>query len=121
MSEKKVVLITGVSSGIGQATVRLLAGRDYVVFGASRNPSKIGTIPGVEILPLDVCSDESVRVCIDMLLKRIAHLDILVNNAGYALRGALEEATIQEAKAQFETNLFGVARMIKGVLPFMRK
>jgi short-subunit dehydrogenase len=121
MSEKRTVLITGVSSGIGQATARLLADRNYAVFGASRNPPSAETIPGVEVLPLDVCSDESVRACIDMLLARIAHLDVLVNNAGYALRGALEEVTLQEAKAQFETNLFGVARMTKGVLPIMRK
>lgn len=121
MPEKRTVLITGVSSGIGQATARLLAERDYTVFGASRNPSSTPTIPGVEVLPLDLCSDESVRVCIDMLLTKIAHLDVLVNNAGYALRGALEETTLEEAKAQFETNLFGVVRMTKGVLPIMRR
>jgi short-subunit dehydrogenase len=121
MSEKRTVLITGVSSGIGQATAGLLARGGYIVFGASRNPASTAPIPGVEMLPLDICSDGSVRACIDALLARVAHLDVLVNNAGYALRGALEEVTLQEAKAQFETNLFGVARMTKGVLPVMRK
>jgi short-subunit dehydrogenase len=121
MSERRTVLITGVSSGIGRATARLLAERSYSVFGGSRNPSSAGTVPGVEVLPLDVCSDESVRECIDTLLAKAARLDILVNNAGYALRGALEETTIQQAKAQFETNLFGVSRMVKGVLPIMRR
>jgi short-subunit dehydrogenase len=120
MSEKRIVLVTGVSSGIGQATARLLAERNYTVFGGSRKPLNAGTIPGVEVLPLDVCSDESVKVCMDTLLTKAAHLDVLVNNAGYALRGALEETTLPEAKAQFETNLFGVARMIKCVLPIMR-
>jgi NAD(P)-dependent dehydrogenase (short-subunit alcohol dehydrogenase family) len=121
MSEKRTVLITGVSSGIGQATAGLLARGGYTVFGASRNPAIAEPIPGVEMLPLDVCSDESVRACIDTLFARVAHLDVLVNNAGYALRGALEEVTLQEAKAQFETNLFGIVRMTKGVLPTMRK
>jgi short-subunit dehydrogenase len=121
MSEKRIVLVTGVSSGIGQATARLLAERNYTVFGGSRKPLNAGTIPGVEVLPLDVCSDESVKVCMDTLLTKAPHLDVLVNNAGYALRGALEETTLPEAKAQFETNLFGVARMIKCVLPIMRR
>jgi short-subunit dehydrogenase len=121
MSEERIVLITGVSSGIGQATARLLSQRSLTVFGTSRKSSSTGTIPDVEVLPLDVCSDESVNVCIDTLLKKVAHLDVLVNNAGYGLRGAIEEITLQEAKAQFETNLFGVARMVKGVLPIMRR
>jgi len=121
MSEKRTIFITGVSSGIGQATARLLAERNYTVFGACRNPPGIPVIPGVEVLHLDFCSDESVKACIDLLLTKITRLDVLVNNAGYALRGALEETTCQEAKAQFDTNLFGVARMTKGVLPIMRR
>lgn len=121
MSEKKVVLITGVSSGIGQATARLLVERDFTVFGTARNPSSVGAIPGVEVLTLDVRSDESVNTCVDAVLKRTGWLDILVNNAGYLLRGVVEEVTLEEAKAQFETNFFGVVRMVKRVLPIMRK
>jgi short-subunit dehydrogenase len=121
MAEKKIVLITGVSSGIGQAAARLLAQRDFTVFGTGRKPSSIGTMSGIEVLPLDVCSDESVEACLNTLLKKAGRLDILVNNAGYLLRGAIEEATVEEAKAQFETNLFGVVRMVKGVLPIMRR
>jgi NAD(P)-dependent dehydrogenase (short-subunit alcohol dehydrogenase family) len=121
MSEKKVVLITGVSSGIGQATARLLVGRDFTIFGTARNPSGAEAIPGVEVLTLDVRLDESVNRCVDAVLKRAGRLDILVNNAGYLLRGVVEEATLEEAKAQFETNFFGVARMVKRVLPIMRK
>ncbi len=121
MSEKKIVLITGSSSGNGQAIARLLAQRGFTVFGTSRNPSSVQTIPGVEVLSLDVRLDESVNACVNTLLKKTERLDVLVNNAGYALRGALEEATLQEAKAQFETNLFGVVRMTKGVLPIMRR
>lgn len=121
MPEKRIVLITGVSSGIGQATARLLAQRGFTVFGTSRNPSSVGTMSGIEVLPLDVCSDEAVEACLNTLLKKAGRLDILVNNAGYVLRGAIEEPTLEEVKAQFETNLFGVVRMIKGVLPIMRR
>ena len=121
MSEKKVVLITGVSSGIGQATARLLAQRDFTIFGTARNPSGVETIPGVEVLPLDVRSDESVNTCVDTALKRAGRLDILVNNAGYLLGGVVEEVAVEEAKAQFETNFFGVVRMVKRVLPIMRR
>jgi NAD(P)-dependent dehydrogenase (short-subunit alcohol dehydrogenase family) len=121
MPGKKVVLITGVSSGIGQATARLLVERDFTVFGTARNPSSVEAIPGVEVLTLDVRSDESVNTCVDAVLKRKAWLDILVNNAGYLLTGVVEEVTLAEAKAQFETNFFGVVRMVKKVLPIMRK
>jgi NAD(P)-dependent dehydrogenase (short-subunit alcohol dehydrogenase family) len=121
MSGKKIVLITGVSSGIGQATAQLLAQRGFIVFGTSRNPSGVSAMPGVEVLPLDVCLDESVRTCVDAVVRRDGRLDIVVNNAGYMLLGAIEEATLDEAKAQFETNLFGTVRMVKTVLPIMRK
>jgi short-subunit dehydrogenase len=121
MSEKKVVLITGTSSGSGQSIAQLLAQRGFTVFGTSRNPSSVRTIPGFEVLSLDVCLDESVNACVNTLLKKTEHLDVLVNNAGYALRGALQETTLQEAKAQFETNFFGVVRMVKAVVPVMRK
>jgi NAD(P)-dependent dehydrogenase (short-subunit alcohol dehydrogenase family) len=122
MSEQKVVLITGVSSGIGQAIAQLLVNKGgFTVFGTSRNPSGVATMPGVELLPLDVCLDESVKACVDAVVKRVGRLDILVDNAGYILRGAIEEATLDEAKAQFETNFFGAVRMVKTVLPIMRK
>lgn len=121
MSEKKVVLITGVSSGIGEATARLLAQKGFILFGTSRNPSGVEAIPGVEVLPIDVCSDESVSNSVDTVVERAGRLDILVNNAGYGLVGVIEEVTVEEAKAQFDTNFFGVVRMVKKVLPIMRK
>jgi NAD(P)-dependent dehydrogenase (short-subunit alcohol dehydrogenase family) len=121
MAEKKIVLITGVSSGIGQATAQLLAQHGFAVFGTSRDPSSVETMSGVEVLPLDVRSDELVNSCVDTVVKRTGRLDILVNNAGYSLVGPIEEALLEEAKAQFETNFFGVVRMVKKVLPIMRK
>ncbi len=121
MPEQKVVLITGASSGTGQATARLLAQQAFTVFGTSRNPSGVETMASVEVLPLDVCVDESVDACVDSVLKQAGRLDILVNNAGYELGGALEEAALEEGKAQFETNFFGMVRMVKAVLPIMRR
>jgi NAD(P)-dependent dehydrogenase (short-subunit alcohol dehydrogenase family) len=121
MSNQRVVLITGASSGVGQATARLLAQKGYQVFGTSRNPARAETIPNVKMLALDVCSDDSVEACLKAVLDQAGQLDVLVNNAGYELAGALEELSMDEAKAQFETNFFGVLRMVKAVLPLMRQ
>lgn len=121
MIDRKVALITGASSGVGQSTARLLSENNYSVYGTSREPAKAGTLPGVEIVPLDVRSDESVRVCVDAVMSRAGRVDVLINNAGYELAGALEELSLDEARVQFETNFFGVVRMINSVLPVMRR
>src|SRR5438445_12277089 len=121
MSHRKVVLVTGASSGFGKAIAGLLAKRELEVFGTSRHPSANGSMPGVSMGPLDVRMDESVRAGVDTILDRTGHLDILVNNAGYVQGGAIEEVTLEQAKAQFETNFFGAVRMVKAVLPTMRK
>jgi NAD(P)-dependent dehydrogenase (short-subunit alcohol dehydrogenase family) len=121
MSDQRVVLVTGASSGVGQSTARLLSQRGYQVFGTSRNPAGAEHIPGVEMLPLDVRADDSVSACFDAVTQMAGRLDILVNNAGYELAGALEETSVDEAKAQFETNFFGIVRMVKAVLPVMRR
>ncbi len=120
MKNKNAVLITGASSGLGKATASLLAAAGYRVFGTSRQP-----VPeqsgGYEMLQLDVRSDDSVSACVGEVIKRAGRIDVLINNAGYELAGAIEETTIAEAQAQFETNFFGVARMVRAVLPHMRK
>jgi NAD(P)-dependent dehydrogenase (short-subunit alcohol dehydrogenase family) len=121
MSNQKVVLITGASSGVGQSTARLLSQSGYKVFGTSRNPASAETIPAVEMLALDVRSDDSARACVKAVAGQVGRLDALVNNAGYELAGALEELSLDEAKAQFETNFFGVVRMVKAALPIMRQ
>jgi NAD(P)-dependent dehydrogenase (short-subunit alcohol dehydrogenase family) len=120
MPEDKVVLVTGASSGIGQATASLLATRGFRVYGTSREP-RSDKMDGYEMLKLDVTSDESVSACVQTLMQRSNRLDILVNNAGYGLFGAVEETSIQEAKAQLETNFFGAVRMVRSVLPMMRR
>ncbi len=120
MSEQKVVLITGASSGFGQAAASLLARNGFIVFGTSRQPDR-GNPDGYKMLRLDVCSDDSVNACIQILMEQAGRLDVLINNAGYGLGGAVEETAIHEAKSQFETNFFGTARMVRAVLPIMRK
>jgi NAD(P)-dependent dehydrogenase (short-subunit alcohol dehydrogenase family) len=121
MSDQKVVLVTGASSGVGQATARVLAHKGYKVFGTSRQPLGVALTPNVEMLALDVRDDESVAACLQAVISKEGRLDVLVNNAGYELAGAFEEVSLDEAKAQFETNFFGVIRMIKAVLPLMRR
>ena len=120
MSDPRVVLVTGASSGNGRAIATLLAQEGYRVLGTSRDPARVASTPGVEMLELDVRSDESVRACVAAVLERAGRLDVLVNNAGYELAGALEETSLDEARAQFETNFFGVARMTNAALPAMR-
>jgi NAD(P)-dependent dehydrogenase (short-subunit alcohol dehydrogenase family) len=116
---KPVALVTGASSGIGQATAELLAEHGFTVFGTSRSPMQDKR--SYRWLPLDVRSDESVEAAITSLLEQTGRIDVLVNNAGYALRGAIEETTIADAQDQLDTNLFGVLRMVKAVLPVMRQ
>lgn len=120
MSNERVVLVTGASSGVGKATAHLLSRHGFTVFGTSRNPASAHRDTGVEMLSLDVCSDDSVRACVDEVVGRTGRIDVLINNAGYELAGALEELTLDEARAQFETNFFGVIRMVNAVLPVMR-
>jgi NAD(P)-dependent dehydrogenase (short-subunit alcohol dehydrogenase family) len=121
MSNQRVVLITGASSGVGQSTARLLSQRGHTVFGTSRNAASSAAIPGVEMLPLDVRADDSVQACVEAVRRRCGQLDVLINNAGYELAGAVEELSLQEAESQFETNFFGVIRMVNAVLPSMRQ
>src|SRR6266480_3803263 len=115
----QTILVTGASSGIGQSTARLLADRGFTVFGTARKPDPAKREP-FTMLALDVRSDESVRTCIDQVMAKAGRLDVLVNNAGYAMMGAAEETSVEEARAQFETNFFGIVRMVNAVLPGMR-
>lgn len=121
MSTGKVVLVTGASSGIGRAAAEMLAERGFRVFGTSRRPAARETSSRVQMLPLDVRSEESARACVDTVLQEAGRIDVLVNNAGHSLAGALEETTMEQAKDLFETNFFGAVRMVQAVLPAMRR
>jgi NAD(P)-dependent dehydrogenase (short-subunit alcohol dehydrogenase family) len=120
MKGQSVVLITGASSGIGRAIAEALVQEGMTVFGTSRYPDRVTPAAGVEYVRLDVRSEDSVRACVDEVMQRAGRVDVLINNAGYELGGAIEATTLEEAKTQFETNFFGVARLIKAVLPAMR-
>ena len=113
------ILVTGASSGIGQSTARLLAEHGFTVFGTARKPAS-AKLHGFTMLPLDVRSDDSVRACVAQVVAQSGRLDVLVNNAGYSLTGAAEETSLEEAKAQLETNFFGAVRMVNAALPGMR-
>ncbi len=116
----KVILITGASSGFGQIAAERLTRAGHRVFGTSRQPKPDDARP-FTMVPLDVRSDESVRSCVEQVLAQAGRIDVLVNNAGYALSSLIEEATLDEARDQFETNFWGVVRMTKAVLPAMRR
>jgi len=118
---RRVVLITGASSGIGRATAELLAARGHRVFGGVRAAATTRPIAGVELVPLDVRDDASVVACIDKVGSRAGRIDVLINNAGVNLVGAVEETSIGQAQALFDTNVFGVLRMVQAVLPGMRR
>jgi NAD(P)-dependent dehydrogenase (short-subunit alcohol dehydrogenase family) len=117
--DRRVVLITGASSGIGQACAVHLSGRGFRVYGASRTPAAaVATFP---TLAMDVADDASVERGVASLLEREGRIDILVNNAGIALAGPLESTSLDEARRQFDVNFFAAIRLCRAVLPSMRR
>ena len=119
--KNKIALVTGASSGIGQATAELLAKAGYKVYGTSRRG---GDASGrsFEMLPLDVTSDESVDAAVQKLMQAEGRIDLLVNNAGFGVAPAgAEESSIEQARSIFDTNFFGIVRMTRAVVPHMRR
>ncbi|MEI7769090.1 MAG: SDR family NAD(P)-dependent oxidoreductase [Chloroflexales bacterium] len=119
-TSQPVVLLTGASIGLGRVTAEVLSASGFSVFGTSRTPKPDPSRP-YAMLPLDVRSDESVAACVQAVLERTGRLDMLINNAGFGLTGAIEEASLDQAKGLFETNFFGAVRMVQAVLPLMRE
>jgi NAD(P)-dependent dehydrogenase (short-subunit alcohol dehydrogenase family) len=118
---RRVVLLTGASSGIGRATAELLAARGHRIFGGVRAAATTRPLAGIELVSLDVRDDSSVKACVEEVRSRAGRIDILINNAGVNLVGAVEETSISQAQVLFDTNVFGVLRMIQAVLPGMRR
>lgn len=117
--EKKVILITGASSGIGAEAARLLAGRGHTVYGAAR---RVELIPeGVRPIRMDVTDEASMEAGVAQILTAEGRIDVLVNNAGYGYFGAIENVAPEEARRQLEVNIFGLARLTQLVLPGMRE
>src|ERR1700733_2451725 len=115
-----VVLITGTSSGIGQAIAGAFVAKGFEVFGTSRNPQRTEPIAGVELLTLEVTGPESVGADVATVIHRAGQIDVLVNNAGVGVVGAAEESSISQAQELFDTNCFGLIRLTREVLPHLR-
>lgn len=128
-SNAKVAIVTGSSSGIGLVTALELARKGYFTYATVRNPAKAEAITEaakkeklpIAIIQLDVTDDNSVKRAVEQVLKEKDRIDLLVNNAGYGLGGAFEDSSMDEIKAQYETNVFGLIRTTQAVLPAMRK
>jgi len=117
----KIAIVTGASSGIGEATAKRLASASYKVYGTSRRKAQAGGQP-FEMLSLDVTSDESVDAAVSEVMRRDGRIDLLVNNAGFGVAPAgAEESSIEQARSIFETNFFGLVRMTRAVVPHMRR
>lgn len=117
---KSIVVITGVSSGIGRAAAVKFAKRGCRVFGTVRSTTKTQSIPGVVLVEMDVRDDASVQRGIQTIIAQAGRIDILVNSAGGSLLGSMEETSIAEAQSLFDTNVFGILRTTQAVLPHMR-
>lgn len=126
---EKVALVTGSSSGIGFETSLALAREGYFTYATMRDIKKAKAIQDVakkekipiSVIPLDVDKPETVKAAIKQIVSEKKRIDVLVNNAGYGLFGCLEDITVDELKAQFETNFFSIARIIQEVAPIMRE
>ncbi len=126
--QEKVAVVTGSSSGIGFETSLLLSRNGIYTYATMRNLSKSKKLNDIvekenlplKVLQLDVTDDKSVKDSISQITDESSRIDVLVNNAGYYVMGAVEDISIDEFKSQFETNLFGVIRVTKEVLPIMR-
>lgn len=119
----RVALVTGASSGIGEATVKLLLKKRYIVYAAARRLDRMSKLKdaGAKLLALDLTDDASIVACMDAIRMESGRIDVLINNAGYGSYGALEDVPMDEARRQFEVNLFGAARLCQLAMPMMRE
>ncbi len=119
--KSKVALVTGASSGIGEATAEQLAAAGFRVFGTSRRAAPAES-RSFEMLTLDVTSDQSVQAAVREVMRRAGRIDVLVNNAGFGVAPAgAEESSTEQAQSIFDTNFFGIVRMTRAVVPQMRQ
>ena len=122
-AQNKVTLVTGASSGIGKATTEKLLAEGHIVYGAARHVEQMEELKerGGHILKMDVTSERDLQQGVDRVITEQGRIDVLFNNAGYGLYGAVEDIPLEDARRQFEVNLFGLARLTQLVLPSMRK
>ncbi|MFF7160891.1 oxidoreductase [Streptomyces sp. NPDC008086] len=119
-TDRPVALVTGASSGIGRETALALVAAGFNVVGTSRDTSRVTPLDGVTFLGLDVADDASVAAVVQEVNERFGRIDVLVNNAGVGSMGAAEETSVEQARSVFDTNVFGVMRLVNEVLPHMR-
>jgi NAD(P)-dependent dehydrogenase (short-subunit alcohol dehydrogenase family) len=119
-SNRKVILITGASSGLGKVCAGYLSQRGHRVFGTSRHPPSQKQVGSLNMVQMDVNSSDSISRAIDYILEKEGRLDVVLNNAGFGMMGSVEDTSIDEAKSLFETNFWGVVRVCRAVLPVMR-
>ncbi len=119
--DKKVILITGISSGIGKELALLLDQSKYTIYGISRRENPELNMLGIKTYAVDITNSTALKNAVDNILKESKKIDILINNAGYGSYGAVEDVSIEEAKRQMNVNVFGLAEATKLVLPGMRE
>lgn len=127
-NRQKIAIVTGSSSGIGYATSLILARNGFYTYASARNTNKSANLQStadaerlpLKLIQLDVTDDRSVKAAVEHIVSEKGRIDVLVNNAGYGLFGAFEDLSVDEIKAQFETNFFGIIRVTQHVLPIMR-
>ena len=115
---KKVVLVTGASSGLGEALATILAQKGYIVYGTSRKP---GAESRFNLVAMDVQDAASVQSAVAQIIAEQGQIDVLINNAGVGIAGPLEVTSIESIQQAFDTNVFGLVRVTQAVLPHMRK
>lgn len=119
----KTALVTGASSGIGKAIAQELQAAGFQVYAAARRVERMTDLEQIGIIPiaLDLTKEDSIAACVDTILSKEKSIDVLINNAGYGSYGAIEDVPLEEARRQFDVNLFGMARLIQIVTPSMRE
>ena len=119
--DKKIVLITGGSSGIGKSIGTYLTTKGFTVYGTTRNPKNYLDFDNFELVQLDVKDVESIQNAVSQVIAQEGRLDVLINNAGVGITGPIEETPHEEILHVFDTNFHGPIHVMKAVLPQMRK
>lgn len=120
--EKKVILVTGASSGMGKNFAQALLKEGHVVYGAARrveNMKELTTAGGCAV-KMDITDENQIDAAIEKIINEQGKIDVLINNAGYAVYGSVEETSLEDARKQFDVNLFGLAYLTQKVIPHMR-
>ncbi|QQE10943.1 SDR family NAD(P)-dependent oxidoreductase [Planctomycetota bacterium] len=122
-NSNKTVLVTGASAGIGKATAKLMKQKGYNVYGCARRLERMDDLKqiGVHTIRMDLTDEPSMEQGLNQIMQNHGGIDILVNNAGYGACGAIEDVDLDEARRQFEVNVFGLARLTQLILPHMRE